>query len=234
MGAGPVARERENATQLRRELDQTRRDFEQARRLLEDEVQSARQSAQEATAETAGVRVELATTQADAAAVQRGAEVDREALTSMSHDLERHRDDARAERDALRAAHAEQLAQSQRSADERVQALTEALAVAKEAAETYRAQLTTASTSTAKRPVSANSQPLGCHSKQCDMVDHARHFARVRGAQARPFTRPPAKLPANCWRSDHTRLKRDCDGIGGCNRCWRASSQWPARSSARV
>ena len=65
-------------------------------------------SAQEATAETAGVRVELATTQADAAAVQRGAEVDREALTSMSRDLERHRDDARAERDALRAAHAEQ------------------------------------------------------------------------------------------------------------------------------
>ena len=80
------------------------------------------------------------------------------------------------------------LAQSQRSADG-FQALTEALAVAKEAAETYRAQLTTASTSTAKSPVSANSQPLGCHSN-CDMVDHARHFARVRGAQARPFTRP--------------------------------------------
>ena len=49
--------------------------------------------------------------------------------------------------------HAEQLTQAQRSADERVQAVTEALAVAKEATETYRAQLTTAGTSTGKRPV---------------------------------------------------------------------------------
>lgn len=45
------------------------------------------------------------------------------------------------EREALRAAHAEQLTQAQRNADERVQVLTEALTVAREAAETYRAQL---------------------------------------------------------------------------------------------
>jgi hypothetical protein len=41
----------------------------------------------------------------------------------------------------MRAAHAEQLAQAQRSADERVTTLNEALALAREIAETYRAQL---------------------------------------------------------------------------------------------
>jgi hypothetical protein len=51
----------------------------------------------------------------------------------------------------VRAAHAEQLAQAQRSADERVTTLTEALALAREAAETYRPQLEKASASSQRR-----------------------------------------------------------------------------------
>ena len=57
---------------------------------------------------------------------------------------EQVRGDARSEREALRVGHAEQLAQLQRSADERATALSQALSLARETAETFRAQLTDA------------------------------------------------------------------------------------------
>lgn len=83
--------------------------------------------------------------------MQRAAELDRQAVVSLTRDLDRHRAEAQTEREALRAAHAEQLAQSQRNADERVHALTEALAIAKESAETYRAQLPPPSATTTRQ-----------------------------------------------------------------------------------
>lgn len=116
------------------------------RQQLQSEIEAAREAAQRAIAETAAVRVELATTQAEAEAARRAAEVDRAAVATLTRDLDRHRDDTRAERDALRQTHADQLAQAQRNADDRVQALTEALTVAKAAAETYRGQLQPAAT----------------------------------------------------------------------------------------
>jgi LPS O-antigen subunit length determinant protein (WzzB/FepE family) len=74
-------------------------------------------------------------------------------LASLNEELERQRDDARAERERLRVDHADQLAQAQRNADERVHTLTEALTVAREAAEAYRAQLPhTAPTSSPPAP----------------------------------------------------------------------------------
>lgn len=134
-------RERSTVAQLRGELDTARRNFDETRQQLQATVESARADAQQARAETATVRVELATTQAEAQAAMRAAEVDRTAVVTVTRDLERQRDESRAERDALRETHAAQLAQAQRNADERVHALTEALAVATTAADTYRAQL---------------------------------------------------------------------------------------------
>jgi len=74
-------------------------------------------------------------TKAQAAAAERTSEADRESLTSLRSELERQRADARSEREFLRTTHAEQLAQSQRNADERVKALTEALTAAREVAQ---------------------------------------------------------------------------------------------------
>ena len=134
-------RERAGAIHLREELDQARRGFDQTRTQLEAQIDSARHAAEAATAETAALRVEFAATQARAEAAERAAEADRQALAAQSRELERERADARSEREVLRASHAEQLAQLQRNADERVQTLSESLTVARDAAETYRAQL---------------------------------------------------------------------------------------------
>ena len=70
-----------------------------------------------------------------------GPRTDHEALTGLRTELERIRTETRAERDALRADHAEQLAQAQRSAYQ-PQALAEALAAARDTAAAYRSQLT--------------------------------------------------------------------------------------------
>lgn len=148
-----ATRERETVAQLRRELEQMRHEADQDRQRWQDEIASARQSAQQATSETAAVRVELATAHAEVQAARRAAELDRSAVSTLTHDLDRHRAEERAERDALRAEHTEQLAQAQRSADDRVHALTEALDVAKSAAETYRTQLAgSSSTQPSTRP----------------------------------------------------------------------------------
>ncbi|WP_200865864.1 coiled-coil domain-containing protein [Mycobacteroides abscessus] len=134
-------RERETATQLRAELDQARRDADETRQRLQALVDAARDAAQQASAETATVRSELATSRAEASAAQRAEALEREAAAALREELDRQRTDAQSERQALRAAHAEQLANIQRGADDRVQSLNEALATAREIAATYRAQL---------------------------------------------------------------------------------------------
>lgn len=135
-----AGRERDTAAGLRVELDQARRDTDELRQRLQAELESARQATQRAATETAETRAELATAHAESAAAQRAVEVEREAVASLTRELDRHRTDAQAEREALRAGHAEQLAQVQRGADERVQALTDALATAREVTAAYRAQ----------------------------------------------------------------------------------------------
>jgi hypothetical protein len=64
----------------------------------------------------------------------------------LRHELDQVRAEAHSERETLRAAHTEQLGQIQRNADERAAALNQALDLARESAETYRAQLAEART----------------------------------------------------------------------------------------
>lgn len=151
-------RERHTAAAVRRELDQTRRAAEEERQRLQAQVDSAREATQQTAAELAGLRADLATARAEATAAQRTIEAEREALASLNQELERLRDDARAERERLRIDHTEQLTQMQRSADERVHTLTEALALARETTAAYRAQLPqTAPPSSSPRPPSKRS-----------------------------------------------------------------------------
>ena len=127
-----AVRERDTAARLRQELDTARNDFELARKQLQAQIDSARHDLQAAAAEAATIRTALAEATAQAAAAERASDTARESLESMHTDLERVRAEARAEREALRATHAEQLAQYQRNADDRVSVLTEALTAARE------------------------------------------------------------------------------------------------------
>lgn len=147
-----AARERAVVAQLRAEIDGARRNAEEARQQSEVALEAANRATQEAAAEAATMRVDLATTRAEAAAATRAAEQDRAAL-------ERLREETRTDRDALRQAHAEQVAQVQRSADERVATLNDALTIASAAAETLRAQLATTSPPPVKRSAQRKSAP---------------------------------------------------------------------------
>lgn len=146
-----AARERLAAEQLRGELDQTRQQ-------LHAELDTARESVRQAAADTAALRLQLATLSAEAEAAGRTAHADREALAALRGELEQLRGEARAERQALRAAHAEQLAQVQRTADDRAAALNQALTLAREAADTYRTQLTE-TRSTTGQPTTTRKRP---------------------------------------------------------------------------
>ena len=108
---------------------------------LRADLESARRDVQVAVATESGVRVELATITAELRVAQQAAAADREALAATRQEFERQRIDFHAERDAQRAAHAEQVENLIHSADQRAQALTDALSAAREVAETYRAQL---------------------------------------------------------------------------------------------
>lgn len=108
---------------------------------LRADLESARRDVQVAVAAESGVRVELATVTAELRVAQQSAAVDREALAGVRQELERQRIDFHAERDAQRAAHAEQVETLTHSADQRAQALADALSAAREVAESYRAQL---------------------------------------------------------------------------------------------
>ena len=127
-----AARERETAAQLRQELDTARRDFEAARIQYQAQIESARMDLQAATTETAALRTALAEANAQAAAAERASQAAGESLAALRHDGDRQRAEARSQLDDLRATHAEQLAQVQRNADERVAVLTDALDAARE------------------------------------------------------------------------------------------------------
>lgn len=132
-----VARVRAEAeAAIARVQDQLTAADDEHRRLLAErdaELQQARQAATNALVEAAAARA--AQEAADTAAGR-----ERDMATALRGELDRQRTDAQAEREAQRAGHAEQLAQVQRGADERVQALTDALATAREVTATYRAQ----------------------------------------------------------------------------------------------
>lgn len=142
-----AARERQAAAELRAELDRVRRDAEATHQRLQAQVESAREAQQAAVADIATTRAELATAQAQVAAVQRAFEGEHDTVVTLRQEIDRQRAEAQSERETLRASHAEQLAQAQRNADDRVQTLNEALAAAREVAATFRAQLGTPETS---------------------------------------------------------------------------------------
>ena len=98
------------------------------------QIDAARRDLRTATAEAATIRVALAEAKAQAAAAERASDSARESLESLRGDLERQRAEAQSEREVLRTAHVEQLAQLQRNADDRVSVLTEALHAAREMA----------------------------------------------------------------------------------------------------
>ncbi|WAJ47959.1 hypothetical protein OK015_28830 (plasmid) [Mycobacterium sp. Aquia_216] len=146
-------RERQSAATLRAELEQVRSDAEEERRRLQAQVDSARAAVEQAASETATLRADLAAAHAEATASQGTLTAQREALASLNQALERQREDSRTETERLRIDHSEQLAQVQRSADERVHTLTEALTLARETAAAYRDQLPQiAATSTPPTP----------------------------------------------------------------------------------
>jgi chromosome segregation ATPase len=91
---------------------------------VENARPAARQALAAAAAEVSALRAELAQVRSDAHAEQ-----------------SRLLDQARSDREALRAQYAEQLAQMQRHADERAGALNQALELARDTAQAYRAQL---------------------------------------------------------------------------------------------
>ena len=88
------------------------------------EQEAARQALAAAAAEVSALRAELAQARSDAHAEQ-----------------SRLLDEARSDREVLRAQYAEQLAQMQRHADERAAALNQALELARDIAQACRAQL---------------------------------------------------------------------------------------------
>lgn len=78
-------------------------------------------------AEAAALRTALAEATARAAAAERASQTAAETLAAWRTDWQRQRAEARSDLAAVRATHAEQLAHVQRSADDRVAVLTEAL-----------------------------------------------------------------------------------------------------------
>jgi chromosome segregation ATPase len=158
--AGVAEREREEADaiaeeaiaetarvreELRTGIEQVRADADAAvararEELAADEAEHRRRLA-ERDAEVERARQEANAAQVDAAAAQAAKHAADEALRGLRREFEQHRAEVRSEREAMRAAHAEQLDQMQRNADAHVTTLNEALALARETAETYRTQL---------------------------------------------------------------------------------------------
>lgn len=119
--------ERATSARLREDLEQSRQAADDERMRLRGELDASRDAVRQAITEKATVQAELAGTRAELAAVQRAVDADQETLASLNKELDNQRAEARAERQALRQEHAEQLEHIQRSTDERVQALVSAL-----------------------------------------------------------------------------------------------------------
>jgi len=136
--------ERQATARAREELDVTRRELNETRQRLQAELNAERRERQNAIGQTTELRVELATLQTAAAAAEQAARHDREMAAELGREVHQLRRDAWAEREAARAEYADQLATWQRQADERVAAVTQALEMAREAAQLYRTQLAAA------------------------------------------------------------------------------------------
>ena len=146
-----LAREIDTTTQLRSELDSVGRRADHDRVQMQTRIDAAEAARQQAHDNLAALRLELATAHAETAAAQQTAQHDHDAAEAARRELDATRAEMRIERDTLRAVHAEQLAQLQRNADQRADALNQALIALQ--ARTSPAETQTASkTSRRRRP----------------------------------------------------------------------------------
>lgn len=122
-----LSREIETNSQLRIQIDEARRHAEEARQHLQERLDTVERARQQGLDDLTAVRVELATVSAQAVAARQAAQHEADLHATTRRDLSVLRTEMNAERDALRAAHTEQIAQLQHNADQRVEALTKSL-----------------------------------------------------------------------------------------------------------
>lgn len=120
-------REIQVSGQLRTDVDSSRRQAENDRAQLQAKLDTAESARQQAQEQLAAMRLELAAARAATSAAEQGAQFAHETAETLRRELEQTRADMAAERDALRAAHEAQIIQIQRSADQRADALNQAL-----------------------------------------------------------------------------------------------------------
>lgn len=122
-----LARELEATAQLSAQLEAIRNQAAADRQQMQAKFDAAETARQHAHDELAAVRLELAASQAVADAARQAAQRDREAAQMAQAELETLRAEMRSERVALHTIHNEQIAQIQHHADQRVEALSQAL-----------------------------------------------------------------------------------------------------------
>lgn len=122
-----LAREIDTATQLRAQLDRVRQEAHDDRVRLQGSLDDQQRSHRQAQDELAAVRLQLATATAEADAARQAGRVEHDNAEAARRDVQAMREDMRAERDSLRAAHAEQIAHIQHAADQRADALSQAV-----------------------------------------------------------------------------------------------------------
>ncbi|MDP7732864.1 MULTISPECIES: hypothetical protein [Mycobacterium] len=113
--------------QLRTDVDAGRRQAEDDRAQLQAKLDAAEGARQQAQEQLASIRLELAAARAATSAAEQAAQFAHETAETVRRELEQTRADMGAEREALRAAHDAQIVQIQLSADQRADALNQAL-----------------------------------------------------------------------------------------------------------
>lgn len=131
-----LAREIENSTQLRAELDRSRRQAEHDREQLQAKLDTAEAARQQSYETLAATRLQLAAAEAARTAAEQAAQYSHDTAENVRGELEATKAEMRSEREALRSEHAAQVAQIQHSADQRAEALQEALQAVKDTRET--------------------------------------------------------------------------------------------------
>lgn len=122
-----LAREIDTTTELRAQLDSTRQEAHDDRVRQQASIDDLQRSRQQTIDELATVRLQLATATAEADAARQAGRVEHDNAEAARRDVQTMREEIRSERDALRASHAEQIAHVQRAADQRAEALTQAV-----------------------------------------------------------------------------------------------------------
>ncbi|MGV7743597.1 MAG: hypothetical protein CK429_35275 [Mycobacterium sp.] len=120
-------REIQVSGQLRTDVDSSRRQAENDRAELQAKLDTAESARQQAQEQLASIRLELAAARAATSAAEQAAQFAHQTAETLRRELEQTRADMNAERDALRAAHEAQIDQIQRSADQRADALNQAI-----------------------------------------------------------------------------------------------------------